>query len=87
MKKILNLNPEDHFEINNSEKIKCLFEELLVTFRNASISSLDKLKSLSQSNCFNYHLEMSAKLINLTLEIIEFNLNLLSNQERWILLF
>jgi len=87
LKKILNLNPEDHFEINNSEKIKCLFEELLVTFRNDSISSLNKLKSLSQPNSFNYHLEMSAKLINLTLEIIEFNLNLLSNQENWMLLF
>jgi hypothetical protein len=87
LKKILNLNPEDHFEINNSEKIKCLFEELLITFRNDSISSLNKLKPLSQSNSFNYHLEMSTKLINLTLEIIEFNLNLLNDQERWIVLF
>jgi hypothetical protein len=87
LKKILNLNPEDHYEINNSEKIKILFEKLLISFRNDSVSSLNKLKSLSQPNSFNYHLEMSAKLINLTLEIIEFNLNLLSNQENWILLF
>ena len=69
----------------NCEKIKPLFNSLLNKYKKSLDLSLTKLEGFksTQSQNHNYHLDMSIEFCKLQLEIVEFNLTLVNDTDRW----
>ena len=80
-------NNED-IDTNNIPKIGQLFDQLLKKYHENLNISLKNLNDASQVEDISpYHVEMSRKFCVGYLDIIDFNFNLVQNQDKWLELF
>lgn len=75
------------YEISNYADVKKLFLKLLENIRIDFDISLQKLKNLSDNIKNSYHFKMTCEMIQCYMTIVEFNIAVANDQEKWAMIF